>query len=132
LDVIFERFERIAHNGQQGSGLGLAITRQIVEAMGGTIALQSTIGEGTRVDVRIPSGVHAPPDTTALTAYPSPADVEWLRESALLGDMQEVVRRAQTLAMRDRQLTPFSDRICAFADEFEDHKILALLSESER
>ncbi|MEL6349969.1 MAG: ATP-binding protein, partial [Myxococcota bacterium] len=25
LDVIFERFERIAHNGQQGSGLGLAM-----------------------------------------------------------------------------------------------------------
>jgi signal transduction histidine kinase len=38
-----------------GSGLGLAIVRSIVERHGGTVALDSTPGEGTTVRLRIPS-----------------------------------------------------------------------------
>ena len=38
-----------------GSGVGLAISREIVEALGGTIELASDPGGGTRATVRIPA-----------------------------------------------------------------------------
>jgi two-component system OmpR family sensor kinase len=43
--MIFDRFvrlERDMHGMVRGSGLGLYITRQLVEAMGGTITVEST------------------------------------------------------------------------------------------
>jgi two-component system sensor histidine kinase BaeS len=39
-----------------GRGLGLAIARGIVEAHGGTLAIHSQLGVGTRVTIAIPSG----------------------------------------------------------------------------
>lgn len=39
----------------KGTGLGLLISRQIVEEHGGTIRVQSRVGAGTRVEVRLPT-----------------------------------------------------------------------------
>jgi signal transduction histidine kinase/PAS domain-containing protein len=52
---IFERFERAAaaHN-YGGLGLGLWITRQIVEALGGHIDVQSELGHGATFTVELP------------------------------------------------------------------------------
>jgi len=53
---IFERFERavsVRHFG--GFGLGLWIARQIVEACGGTIAVESESGKGSKFVVELPS-----------------------------------------------------------------------------
>ncbi|TDR93430.1 ATP-binding protein [Enterovirga rhinocerotis] len=48
--TIFEEFEQAgpASDGESGTGLGLAITRRLVERMGGSIALDSTPGIGSR------------------------------------------------------------------------------------
>src|SRR5690606_18289758 len=47
---------------REGTGLGLSITRRLVEAMGGQLALLSTVGHGTRFTVRLPDlEVSAPP-----------------------------------------------------------------------
>src|SRR6267378_6054211 len=56
LPRIFERFYKVdrARGGQPGSGLGLSIARHLVELQGGTIAAESTPGEGTVVRVRLP------------------------------------------------------------------------------
>lgn len=52
---IFQRFERAAPaNHFGGLGLGLYVARQIVEAHGGSISLESRPGEGTTVIVELP------------------------------------------------------------------------------
>jgi len=37
-----------------GTGLGLSITKQLIDLMGGTIELESTVGVGTKITFRIP------------------------------------------------------------------------------
>ena len=39
----------------EGTGLGLTLTKSLVEMHGGTLAVESRLGEGTRVTVRLPS-----------------------------------------------------------------------------
>jgi len=56
LERIFERFEQVIGPGQQqrGLGLGLFIVKQIVEAHGGTIRAESTLGLGTTFILEMP------------------------------------------------------------------------------
>jgi signal transduction histidine kinase len=55
LDHIFEPYYR-AENAQatRGHGLGLAMVKLVVERHGGTIAVQSALGQGTLVRVTLP------------------------------------------------------------------------------
>ena len=59
-DIIFDAFTRAESsmtNKIQGTGLGMAITRNLVEAMGGTIDVESELGQGScfkvLIDLRI-------------------------------------------------------------------------------
>jgi len=55
LPGIFERFTRAkGSEGIVGSGLGLMIARQIVEAHGGSIGVESALGRGSRFWFRLP------------------------------------------------------------------------------
>jgi signal transduction histidine kinase/HAMP domain-containing protein len=59
LGRIFERFFRVPRDNQPGgAGLGLAIAKEIVEAHGGTIAVQSTPGEGSRFSFTLQRADH--------------------------------------------------------------------------
>jgi signal transduction histidine kinase len=52
---IFERFERaVSPRHYSGFGLGLWIARQLVDALGGIIRLQSAPGAGSRFEVELP------------------------------------------------------------------------------
>jgi PAS domain S-box-containing protein len=68
---VFERFFR-ASSGEEraipGSGLGLSIVKEIVESHGGQVRLESILGEGTTVTVRLPPGVQAVDDRPVATA----------------------------------------------------------------
>jgi len=54
---VFERFERaISASEASGLGLGLYITREIVQAHGGVITVESRLGEGSTFTVTLPLG----------------------------------------------------------------------------
>jgi signal transduction histidine kinase len=55
---VFERFEKATggRGKRESHGLGLWIVRRLVRAHGGRIALDSRVGEGTRITVTIPRG----------------------------------------------------------------------------
>lgn len=61
LAHIFERFYRVEKSRTSetgGTGLGLAIARELIEAHGGTIRLESKLGEGSTVTVTLPVICH--------------------------------------------------------------------------
>lgn len=57
LDRIFERLYQVDNSLTRqygGTGMGLAITREIVEAHGGEIKVESKVGEGSRFWFTVP------------------------------------------------------------------------------
>jgi signal transduction histidine kinase len=66
-EKIFDRFFRgdePQRSGIRGSGIGLTIVKQIVEAHGGTIAVESEVGKGSKVSVTIPLREVSSPQST--------------------------------------------------------------------
>jgi signal transduction histidine kinase len=55
LENVFERFWQVGKNDRRGLGLGLYISKCIVEAHGGTIVADSTLGTGSRFCVTLPA-----------------------------------------------------------------------------
>lgn len=58
LDQIFIPFEQVqggAHRSYSGAGLGLPLARQLCEAMGCTLTVESEVGRGSRFTVRFPA-----------------------------------------------------------------------------
>jgi PAS domain S-box-containing protein len=64
LERVFDRFHRAEGQGGrsvEGSGIGLSLVRELVQLHGGTIAVASTPGQGTRFTLRLPFGhAHLP------------------------------------------------------------------------
>ena len=57
LPHIWERFfrgERARAEDLRGAGLGLALVKELTEAMGGNVAVQSTLGQGSCFTIRLP------------------------------------------------------------------------------
>jgi two-component system, sensor histidine kinase and response regulator len=63
---LFRMFER-AHNGQnyEGTGIGLSIVKKATERMGGTVGVESAVGEGSKFWIELPSASIEAPQTIA-------------------------------------------------------------------
>ena len=69
---IFARERNTTESHVEGTGLGLAITKRLIDMLGGTIEIQSKVGTGTRITVRLPHRIgKAPSENTANTDYPT-------------------------------------------------------------
>jgi PAS domain S-box-containing protein len=92
LDSIFARFSQVDSSTTRkygGTGLGLAIARQLIELMGGSIAAESRLGEGSTFSLTLPLRQDAEPQAGA--------DVAGLRGlRVLVVDDHEVNRRVLT------------------------------------
>ncbi len=66
LPHLFERFRRVENargRSIEGSGIGLALVQELVRLHGGTVHVESTVGQGSAFTVAIPFGTaHLPPD----------------------------------------------------------------------
>jgi signal transduction histidine kinase len=61
LDRVFVPFDRLdaEKRGVEGTGIGLTLSKTFVEAMGGSIGLESTVGKGSTFWVELPAAPHA-------------------------------------------------------------------------
>ncbi len=73
LFEVFTQAEEDASARRGGSGLGLAICRRLVELMGGTITLASTLGQGSTFAVTVPLSVSSLPVPASAFAETTPA-----------------------------------------------------------
>jgi signal transduction histidine kinase len=84
LPRIWERFYRAENSRARsagGSGLGLALVKELTEAMGGSVAVESALGEGSCFTLRFPparrgreTGPLAEPERLARRPGPTPAE----------------------------------------------------------
>ena len=58
-DRAYDRFYRAGRRDDEGFGLGLAIAKDAVEAVGGSIELESELGRGTCVRIVVPAATNA-------------------------------------------------------------------------
>ena len=82
LNAVFSHFKQADSSKSKiyaGTGLGLAITRELVELMGGSIAITSKLGVGTTAIVKLPApSVAAPDQTQAAAELMSPGNLQGL------------------------------------------------------
>ncbi|MDP1823445.1 MAG: PAS domain S-box protein [Archangium sp.] len=108
LERIFEPFFTTKKAGV-GSGLGLSISRNIVSEFGGDLVVESTVGEGTRLTVRLPASTSTvSPAPVSPIKRPEPT----LRGRVLVVDDEAAIRRVleRMLSQRHEVVTATSGR----------------------
>jgi signal transduction histidine kinase/DNA-binding NarL/FixJ family response regulator len=93
LQNIFEPFHRVENLARrvEGTGLGLAITRRLIEAMRGSITVDSTPGRGTTFSVDLELGIDVSAEETLQSAR-TVAGYAGTRVSVVIADDDAVSR----------------------------------------
>ncbi|HWE08865.1 MAG TPA: SpoIIE family protein phosphatase [Solirubrobacteraceae bacterium] len=99
---LFQRFHHVRSvaRSYEGTGIGLALVKELTELHGGEVTVMSTLGEGSRFTVRMPSGsAHLPADQVledSLEPAPSIAALfveevmSWIDETGTDGSLAEI------------------------------------------
>jgi two-component system cell cycle sensor histidine kinase PleC len=70
----FEQIESQHSKSYQGSGLGLALSKSLIELHGGTLTIDSVLGEGTTVSFVLPISQDQPLEQSEATSIRKPLD----------------------------------------------------------
>lgn len=120
---VFGAFQRGSAEREQGAGLGLAISRQLVEAMGGALLLESESGQGTTVRMVLPAAAADEPDARPL----APARVLLAEDDRDVADMYGLL-----LADAGYAVTPVDGGAAAVAAAREPGVALVLMDRNLR
>lgn len=136
VDQIFQPFfskeitERL--DDVHSTGLGLSITRELIEVLGMTLAVQSVPGQGSTFTVSIPASfIRARPITEDLPADAAPVAFErWPEKQVLLVDDTPINLMLAEMMLED---TPLVVRTAASVDEaitiLQQHAIDLILTD---
>ena len=113
LPRLFERFHRVEgtkSRTHEGTGIGLALVQELVRLHGGTVNVESKVGDGSQFTVRIPLGrahlpadrISTPEETTVGNSLGAAAFVEETSRSlADAADDREPLYQAEDLPAAD-------------------------------
>ncbi|RXQ97427.1 PAS domain S-box protein [Ancylomarina salipaludis] len=92
--LVFEPFTQQAGQSAKygGTGLGLPITKKLVEKMGGTIHLESEVGKGSNITVKIPNISTSETEIEASESLFDPTIIKFKEAKILLVDDNELNR----------------------------------------
>ena len=155
---LFNAFEQVGdpQRHAEGTGLGLHISQQIIEAMGGSIQVESQLGRGSRFEVWLnlpaieqdlpmyqavdsqvtpdlfqddspPQVQSLPSDTDSELLLPAIADLKRLFTLAQAGRLSKLVETLEKMAQSDSQYDSFSQQLIPLARSFEVDKLETLL-----
>ncbi len=117
LARVFDRFHQVksnAANQNQGVGIGLALAQELVEQHGGTLGVESVVGEGTTFRVTLPVSLEAeatyaePLNRVALDDLEEPfekafrsADRSWTYDDSADAELPEVGSGSHVVLVAD-------------------------------
>jgi len=138
LHRIFEPFVRAqADRNVEGTGLGLSITKRLLDAMGGTIEVESRVGVGTKFVVTLALPAESFGDVVEISA-PEAAVAAGLKggwatelyDLAMQGDVKELVARAEQASGDDPDGQAVYREIQRLAQKFDMKAIRHILRDA--
>ncbi|PPS43348.1 ATP-binding protein [Chroococcidiopsis sp. TS-821] len=119
---LFERFHRVKEaqgRSYEGSGIGLSLVQELVKLHGGTVAVDSTLGQGSCFTVLIPTGrAHLPQDRIGRSQRSTVSGVASYIEEALRW-LPEEAEKQKSRKAGENQIASSSPRIL-LADDNAD------------
>ncbi|MBZ0112074.1 MAG: PAS domain-containing protein, partial [Thermoanaerobaculia bacterium] len=121
VEQIFDPFFTTKESGR-GSGLGLAMAYGIVEQHGGSLIVQSTPGEGSNFEIRIPlATAESGQAETSAAPPPTPESTEATAASILIVEDDDAIRTMARILLgrkghRILEAASFEEAIEAFRD----------------
>ena len=86
----------------KGTGLGLSMVSGFAHQSGGELRIDSTVGQGTRIEMRLPATESEPSQPAGPTGEPEQSGLDWLKgKTVVLIDDDDAVRTVLTEQFRD-------------------------------